>query len=92
MQGKPDSVQDKSFILHERIRSHLMIRQLVTLKEAAEAMGVSYRHVQRLVEEANTIKQSRWRYGREIVNLSQKTALKRTLRINLSAVFAVDAL
>ena len=67
-----------------------MTRQLVTLKEAAEAMGVSYRHVQRLVEEANTIKQSRWRYGREIVNLSPATAVRRTLRINLSAVFAVD--
>ena len=53
-------------------------------------MGVSYRHVQRLVEEANTIKQSRWRYGREIVNLSPATAVRRTLRINLSAVFAVD--
>ena len=69
-----------------------MTRQLVTLKEAAEAMGVSYRHVQRLVEEANTTKQSRWRYGREIVNLSPATAVRRTLRINLSAVFAVDAL
>ena len=69
-----------------------MTKRLVTLKEAAEAMGVSYRHVQRLVEEANTIKQSRWRYGREIVNLSPATAVRRTLRINLSAVFAVDAL
>ena len=68
-----------------------MTKRLVTLKEAAEVMGVSYRHVQRLVEEANTIKQSRWRYGREIVNLSPATALRRTLRINLSAVFAVDA-
>ena len=69
-----------------------MTKRLVTLKEAAEVMGVSYRHVQRLVEEANTIKQSRWRYGREIVNLSPATAVRRTLRINLSAVFAVDAL
>jgi|TARA_R110002012_G_scaffold40678_1_gene112048 excisionase family DNA binding protein len=68
-----------------------MTKRLVTLKEAAEVMGVSYRHVQRLVEEANTIKQSRWRYGREIVNLSPATAVRRTLRINLSAVFAVDA-
>ena len=68
-----------------------MTKRLVTLQEAAEVMGVSYRHVQRLVEEANTIKQSRWRYGREIVNLSPATAVRRTLRINLSAVFAVDA-
>ena len=68
-----------------------MTKRLVTLKEAAEVMGVSYRHVQRLVEVANTIKQSRWRYGREIVNLSPATAVRRTLRINLSAVFAVDA-
>ncbi len=67
-----------------------MTRQLVTLKEAAEVMGVSYRHVQRLVEEANTIKQSRWRYGRELINLSPATAVRRTLRVNLSAVFSTS--
>ena len=68
-----------------------MTRQLVTLKEAAEAMGISYRHIQRLVEDADVNKKSRWRFGREIVNLSPATAVRRTLRINLSAVFAVDA-
>jgi excisionase family DNA binding protein len=68
-----------------------MTRQLVTLKEAAEVMGVSYRHVQRLVEEADLSKQSRWRYGRELINLSPATAVRRTLRVNLAAVIAVDA-
>ena len=69
-----------------------MNRQLVTLKEAAEAMGVSYRHVQRLVEDADLNKRSRWRFGREIVNLSPANAVRRTLRINLAAVFAAGAL
>jgi len=54
-------------------------------------MGVSYRHVQRLVEEADLSKQSRWRYGRELINLSPATAVRRTLRVNLAAVIAVDA-
>lgn len=62
-------------------------RQLLTINEAAEAMGVSRNHVRRLVEEADVLgKKARWRYGREIVDLSPVDAVRRTLRINITAV------
>lgn len=64
----------------------IMSRKLLTPKQAAEAMGVSHNHVKELIREADNNKQSRWRFGREIINLSQKTAIRRTLRINLDAV------
>ena len=67
-----------------------MKRQLLTTKQAAEVMGVSYRHVQELIHEADVSKQSRWQFGREIINLSPKTALRRTLRININAVIPVQ--
>jgi len=60
--------------------------RLLTIKEAAEALGVSTRHVQRLIQEADEDKRSQWKFGREIINLSPKTALRRTLRININAV------
>ena len=68
----------------------IMSRKLLTPKQAAEAMGVSHDHVKDLIKEADNNKQSRWRFGREIVNLSQKTALRRTLRINLDAVLTAE--
>jgi excisionase family DNA binding protein len=62
-------------------------RQLLTINEAAKAMGVSRNHVRRLVEEADVLgKKARWRYGREIVDLSPVDAVRRTLRINIAAV------
>ena len=63
-----------------------MTRQLLTIKEAAEAMGVSTKHIHRLIQEADTFKGSSWKHGREIVNLSTRAALRRTLRININAV------
>ena len=63
-----------------------MTRQLLTIKEAAEVMGVSVRHVRDLIHEADTFRGSTWKHGREIVNLSTRTALRRTLRININAV------
>ena len=63
-----------------------MTRQLLTIKEAAEVMGVSVRHVRDLIHEADTHKSSSWKHGREIVNLSTRAALRRTLRININAV------
>ena len=89
MQGKPDSVQDKSFSLHDRIRSYLM-RTLLTAKQAAQVMGVSLRHVHELIHEADVDKQSRWQFGREIINRSPKTSLKRTLRININVIIPVQ--
>jgi len=63
-----------------------MTRQLLTIKEAAEVMGVSTKHIHRLIQEADTFKGSSWKHGREIVNLSTRAALRRTLRININAV------
>ncbi len=67
-----------------------MKRQLLTTKQAAEVMGVSLRHVHQLIHGADVDKQSRWQFGREIINLSPKTSLKRTLRININAVIPVQ--
>jgi hypothetical protein len=62
---------------------------LLTPKQAAEALGVSLRHVQNLISEADTdTKRSRWKYGREIVNLSPRNSARRTLRVNLEMVLA----
>lgn len=62
-------------------------RALLTINEAAQVMGVSRNHVRRLVEEADALgKKARWRYGREIVDLSPVDAVRRTLRINIAAV------
>jgi|GEM_PF-2137156 len=61
-------------------------RLLVTPKDAAAAMGVSERHIQRLIQEADVDRRSRWRFGREIVDLTPKGSARRTLRINLGLV------
>ena len=62
-------------------------RVLLTINEAAEAMGVSRNHVRRLIDEADVLgKKARWRFGREIVDLSPVGAVRRTLRINVAAV------
>jgi hypothetical protein len=59
---------------------------LVTIKEAARALGVSERHIKRLIHEADVDRKSLWRHGREIINLSTRSASRRTLRINLNAI------
>jgi hypothetical protein len=62
---------------------------LVTPKKAALALGVSHRHVQTLIHEADVFpKRSRWRFGKQIIDLTKSTATRRTLRINLDAVVA----
>ena len=64
-----------------------MPTRLLTLKQAAEALGVSLRHIQNLVHEADTdTKRSRWKFGRELINLSPRHSARRTLRVNLEAV------
>ena len=63
-----------------------MARYLLTVKEAADALGVSERHIKRLIHEADSDRRSRWRFGREIVDMSPKGAQRRTLRINANAV------
>ena len=63
-----------------------MIRKLYTIKEAAEILGVSVTHIRDMIYEADTFKGSTWKFGRELINMSQKTALRRTIRINVDAV------
>ena len=61
-------------------------RLLLTIAEAAETLGVSERHIKRLVHEADGNRKSRWRWGRELIDLSQVGAQRRTVRVNLRAV------
>jgi len=63
------------------------VSTLLTTKEAATALGVSLRHIQNLISEADTdTKRSRWKYGRELINLSPRHSARRTIRVNLEAV------
>lgn len=61
-------------------------RLLFTIAEAAEALGVSQCHIKRLVAEADANRRSRWRWGRELVDLSPVGAQRRTVRVNVGAV------
>ena len=64
-----------------------MTRLLLTPQEAADAMGVSLRHIRKLIEEADALgKRARWRHGKEIIDLSPVDSVRRTLRIKVSAV------
>ena len=63
-----------------------MRRVLLTVSEAAEALGVSDRHIKRLIAEADANRRSRWRWGRELIDLAPVGSSRRTVRVNLSAV------
>ena len=61
-------------------------RLLFTVAEAAEALGVSDRHIKRLIHEADSCRKSRWRWGRELINLAPIDSQRRMVRINVAAV------
>jgi len=63
-----------------------MGRALLTVAEAAEALGVSKRHVERLIADADANRKSRWRWGRELIDLAPLGSSRRTVRVNLAAV------
>ena len=63
-----------------------MTRLLLTVAEAALALGVSESHIKRLIAEADANRRSRWRWGRELIDLAPVEAQRRTVRINLQAV------
>lgn len=63
-----------------------MSRYLLTIAEAAEALGVSERHIKNLIAEADANRKSRWRWGRELVDLAPLGSQRRTVRINVNAV------
>jgi hypothetical protein len=67
-------------------------RLLLTITEAAEALGVSDRHIKRLIHEADSCRKSRWRWGRELIDLAPVGSQRRTVRINVSAVIGVEIL
>ena len=64
--------------------------RLLTIPQAAEVLNVSTSPIYQLIYEADATKQSRWKHGREIITLSQKNALRRTLRINVAAILPVE--
>ena len=60
---------------------------MLTVKEAAKRLGVSYWVVRDLVDEAYEIpKKARWRVGREFVDLSKVTSQRRLIRIRPDVV------
>lgn len=61
-------------------------RLLHTTAEAAEALGVSVRHIKNLIHEADSCKKSRWRWGKELIDLAPVGSQRRTVRINLAAI------
>ena len=61
-------------------------RLALTIAEAAEALGVSERHVKRLVAEADANRRSRWRWGRELIDLAPVGSSRRCVRVNVAAV------
>ena len=61
-------------------------RILLTVTEAAEALGVSDRHIKRLIQEADANRKSRWRWCRELIDLSSVGSSRRTVRVNVAAV------
>jgi len=62
------------------------MRILLTVTEAAEALGCSERHIKRLIHEADSCRRSRWRWGRELIDLAPHGAQRRMVRVNISAV------
>ena len=63
-----------------------MTRYLLTVQEAAAALGVSDRHIKRLIHEADANRRSRWRWGRELVDLAPVGSSRRMVRVNVNAV------
>jgi hypothetical protein len=63
-----------------------MTRLLLTIPEAAEALGCSEKHIKRLVAEADVNRRSRWRWNRELIDLSAQGSSRRMIRINAAAI------
>jgi hypothetical protein len=61
-------------------------RVLLTVAEAAEALKVSDRHIKRLIAEADANRKSRWRWGRELIDLAPVGSSRRCVRVNVAAV------
>ncbi|WP_216915959.1 MULTISPECIES: hypothetical protein [unclassified Synechococcus] len=62
------------------------MRILHTIPQAAKALGCSPRHIRRLIAEADANRKSRWRFGRELIDLAPLGAQRRMVRVNVAAV------
>lgn len=60
--------------------------RLLTIPRAAEVLSMSPKTIRRLVEEADTNRKSRWRWGRELIDLTPAGSSRRMVRINVAAV------
>jgi hypothetical protein len=60
--------------------------RLLTITEAAEVLSVSERHIKRLISEADSCRRSRWRWGRELIDLAPVGSKRRMVRVNVAAV------
>ena len=61
--------------------------KLLTIKEAADLMNVSRRHVQNLITEAKVMpKKAKWKQNREFVDLTPMGSKYQTIRINPEAL------
>ena len=59
----------------------------LTITQAARAMGVSRRHVERLIEDAQASpKTAKWKERREFIDLSRAGSKHQTIRINPDAI------
>ena len=59
----------------------------LTITQAARAMGVSRRHVERLIEDAQASpKTAKWKEKREFIDLSLATSKHKLIRINPDAI------
>lgn len=64
-----------------------MPKTLLTVQQAAAAMGCSTKHIRRLIDEADALKKhARWKWGQELIDLTPKTSLKRMVRVHWEAV------
>jgi hypothetical protein len=59
---------------------------LLTITEAAEVLGCTTHERWRLIAEADSCRRSRWRWGRELIDLAPVGSQRRMVRVNVAAV------
>jgi hypothetical protein len=59
---------------------------LLTIDAAAAALSVSPKTIRRLINEADANRKSRWRWGRELIDLAPVGSSRRMVRVNVAAV------
>lgn len=59
---------------------------LLTIEDAAVALSCSPKTIRRLINEADANRKSRWRWGRELIDLAPVGSSRRMVRVNVAAV------